>query len=77
MNKYDSYSADLSHIADRRRIGLWINKKDFEVFDSKNIPISVQVIQPLTDPFLIKKLDSDSKCLVNPIISFSSTIDKS
>jgi len=67
VNKYDSYSADLSHIADRRRIGLWINKKDFEVFDSKNIPISVQVIQPLTDPFLIKKLDSDTKIVLDMV----------
>lgn len=56
MNAYDSYSADLTQIADRRRIGLWINRPDFEVVGSDGKPINVQVITPFTNPSLLKKL---------------------
>ena len=67
MNKYDSYSVDLSQIADRRRIGLWIDSKDFEVFDSNGNPINIQIIQPFTDPFLIKKLDSETRIILDMV----------
>ena len=67
MNLYDSYSADLTQIADRRRIGLWIHKKDFEVFDSENNPINIQVIQPFTDPFLIQRLNTETKVVLDMV----------
>jgi hypothetical protein len=56
MNAYDSYSVDLSQIADRRRIGLWIHRPDFAVVGDDGIPQNVQVITPFTDPFLFEKL---------------------
>jgi len=67
MNFYDSYSADLTQIADRRRIGLWIHKKDFEIFDSENNPIDVQVVQPFTDPFSILRLNSEAKVVLDMV----------
>ena len=56
MNTYDSYSADLSQIADRRRIGLWINRPDFELDGDDGKTMDVQIITPFTDPSLFKKL---------------------
>jgi hypothetical protein len=56
MNAYDSYSADLTQIADRRRIGLWINRPDFEVVADDGKTQNVQIITPFTDPFLFEKL---------------------
>jgi len=67
MNQYDSYSADLTQIADRRRAGLWIHKQDFEVFDSNNNPINIQIIQPFTDPFLIKRLDTQTRIVLDMV----------
>lgn len=67
MNQYDSYSADLTQIADRRRIGLWIHKQDFEVFDSSGSPINIQIIQPFTDPFLIKRLDAQTRIVLDMV----------
>ena len=67
MNLYDSYSADLTQIADRRRIGLWIHKQDFEVFDSNNNPINIQIIQPLTDPYLIQRLSKETRIVLDMV----------
>ena len=67
MNQYDPYSADLTQIADRRRIGLWIHKEDFQVIDSDNNPIDVQVIQPFTDPFFIQRLKPETKIVLDMV----------
>lgn len=56
MNAYDSYSADLTQIADRRRIGLWIKRHDFEIVTDDGKTQNVQIITPFTDPFLFEKL---------------------
>jgi hypothetical protein len=55
LNSYASYSEDLSHIGDRRRVGLWINQKEFLVFGSNGEECDIQVVNPLTDPFLLDK----------------------
>lgn len=67
MNQYDSYSADLTQIADRRRIGLWVHKQDFEVFDSSGNPINIQIIQPFTDPFFIKRIDAQTRIVLDMV----------
>ena len=56
MIAYDSYSADLMQIADRRRIGLWINRPDFEVVGVNGRTLDIQIVTPLTDPLLLKNL---------------------
>jgi hypothetical protein len=56
MNAYDSYSVDLTQIADRRRVGLWINRPDFEVVGTDGVTLDLQIITPLTNPFLLEKL---------------------
>ena len=74
MNFYDSYSADLTQIADRRRIGLWIHKKDFEIFDSEDNPIDIQVVQPFTDPFRILRLNSETKIVLDMVDGYLADI---
>lgn len=65
MNSYDSYSDDLSQIADRRRIGLWIGRKEYEIFDSNHDPIQVKIIRPLTDPYLISGLPKETRIVLD------------
>ena len=60
MNSYESYSKDLSQIADRRRVGLWINRRDYEIVGIDGKTLDIQVITPLTDPFLLRKLKPDT-----------------
>ena len=46
--KYDSYSHDLSHIADRRRAAIWIDKIDFSCEDGNVRNQDVVVVTPMS-----------------------------
>lgn len=65
MNYYDSYSTDLSHIADRRRIGLWINRSDFVVKNAGGSDINIHILTPFSDPILLDKLPSDTRIILD------------
>lgn len=65
MNSYDSYSVDLSQIADRRRIGLWINRPDYVIKQANGSNIDIQVITPFSDPHLLHKLPLGTRTILD------------
>lgn len=67
MISYDSYSKDLTHIADRRREGLWINRADFQSMYLGGKDFDVQIITPLSNLYLLDDLDQKTKVILDMV----------